>query len=536
MNHRPQVTLVRVLEALDTTLLTIVCGTVARERTIEAIVIHDPRDEPDAPRNSLVMGVGVEDPALVRRLLPLLAQAGVTALVVRAPFSADDALRAEAEATGVVVLALNPSTTWAHLAGMLRSLMTPGDPDDARPVTFGGILAGDLFAVADAIAALLESPVTIEDRNAQLLAFSNGPESQRAPGIGARPLPSQDVRALEENGTLAQIARSEWPVEVATGSAGDEVRTAIAVRAGDEVLGTIWTAGSLTAERSSSLHDAAKLVAMHLVWQRTDADVERRLRAELLRTALGGGPSAGEAVHRLGLREEACVVLALTLHDPAAEQLPHAHLAAERKRVADAFAVHLSFAHPRSVSGLVGDVAYGVLPLASAGDADDEGDSAVRVATEFLTRMRSALRPLIGVGMVVAETALLPRSRASADRALRVLRAGIVDRQVARLDEVHAEALLLELSGPARDIPSGPLARLLAYDETHGSSLTETLEAWLDAFGDVGVAAAAKFVHPNTFRYRLRRVAEVGRIDLDDPNARFGAMMQLRLRAISPER
>lgn len=534
MNHRPQVTLVRVLEALETTLLTVVCGTVSPERTVEAIVIHDPRDEPDAPRNSLVMGIGVDDPALVRRLLPLLAQAGVSALVVRAPFAADDDLRAEAETTGVVVLSLNPGTTWAHLAGMLRSLMTPGDPDDARPVTFGGILAGDLFAVADAIAALLESPVTIEDRNAQLLAFSNGPASQRTPGIRARPLPAQDVRALEESGTLAQITRSEWPVEVRIGSDDEEVRTAIAVRAGDEVLGTIWAEGVLTAERSAALHDAAKLVAMHMVWQRTDADVERRLRAELLRTALGGGPAAAEAVHRLGLREEPCIVLALTLHDPAAEQLSHAHLAAERKRVADAFAVHLSFAHPRSVSGLVGDIAYGVLPLAA--DADDEGDSAVRVATEFLTRMRSALRPLIGVGIVVDETALLPRSRASADRALRVLRAGIVHRQVARLDEVHAEALLLELAGPARDIPSGPLARLLAYDEAHGSSLTETLEAWLDAFGDVAVAAAAKFVHPNTFRYRLRRVAEVGRIDLDDPNARFGAMMQLRLRAITPDR
>lgn len=534
MNHRPQVTLVRVLEALDTTLLTVVCGTVRPDRTVEAIVIHDPRDVPDAPRNSLVMGVGLEDPDLVLGLLPLLAQAGVTALVVRAPFAAGEALRAEAEATGVVVLALNPGTTWAHLAGMLRSLMTPGDPDDARPVTFGGILAGDLFAVADAIAALLESPVTIEDRNAQLLAFSNGPESQRAPGIRARPLPPQDMRALEESGTLARIARSEWPVEVTAGSAGDEVRTAIAVRAGDEVLGTIWVAGSLTPERGASLREGAKLVAMHLVWQRTDADVERRLRAELLRTALAGGPSAGEAVHRLGLREEPCVVLALTLHGPAAEQLPHAHLAAERKRVADALAVHLSFAHPRSVSGLVGDVAYGVLPLAA--DADDEGDSAARVATEFLARMRSALRPLIGVGVAVAETSLLPRSRTSADRALRVLRAGIVDRQVVRLDEVHAEALLLEVAGAARDIPSGPLARLIAYDETHGSSLTETLEAWLDAFGDVTVASAAKFVHPNTFRYRLRRVAEVGRIDLDDPNARFGAMMQLRLRAINAER
>ncbi|HYK26543.1 MAG TPA: helix-turn-helix domain-containing protein [Streptosporangiaceae bacterium] len=58
------------------------------------------------------------------------------------------------------------------------------------------------------------------------------------------------------------------------------------------------------------------------------------------------------------------------------------------------------------------------------------------------------------------------------------------------------------------------------------------MRAWLDAFGDVAAAAAAMFVHPNTFRYRLRRAAEVGAIDLTDPEARFAAMLQLRV--VSP--
>jgi DNA-binding PucR family transcriptional regulator len=37
------------------------------------------------------------------------------------------------------------------------------------------------------------------------------------------------------------------------------------------------------------------------------------------------------------------------------------------------------------------------------------------------------------------------------------------------------------------------------------------------------------YIHPNTFRYRLRRLAEVGGIDLADPEARFAAMLQLRV-------
>ncbi|XVU28333.1 helix-turn-helix domain-containing protein [Actinoplanes sp. CA-054009] len=57
-----------------------------------------------------------------------------------------------------------------------------------------------------------------------------------------------------------------------------------------------------------------------------------------------------------------------------------------------------------------------------------------------------------------------------------------------------------------------------------------TERRWSDnAFGDAVAAAAALHVHPNTFRYRLRRLAEVGDLDLTDPEARFGAMLQLRL-------
>jgi DNA-binding PucR family transcriptional regulator len=97
---------------------------------------------------------------------------------------------------------------------------------------------------------------------------------------------------------------------------------------------------------------------------------------------------------------------------------------------------------------------------------------------------------------------------------------------------VHGEGLLLELSdliAERGDTLSGPVARLIDYDRKHSSCLVETLNAWLDAFGDVAAASAAVFVHPNTFRYRLRRLSEVGEIDLSDPDARFAAMLQLRL-------
>ena len=68
-------------------------------------------------------------------------------------------------------------------------------------------------------------------------------------------------------------------------------RVAVAVRAGDEMLGSIWAAvpEPLSEERTEALCDAAKLVALHLLRVRAGADVQRRLRADLLSSALEGG-------------------------------------------------------------------------------------------------------------------------------------------------------------------------------------------------------------------------------------------------------
>ena len=115
-----------------------------------------------------------------------------------------------------------------------------------------------------------------------------------------------------------------------------------------------------------------------------------------------------------------------------------------------------------------------------------------------------------------------PLARARTDRALRVLRQGRGERRVARLEDIQVEALILELRDlvAARgDRPTGSLARLIEYDQSTRANLVETLQAWLDAFGDVIAASEALFLHPNTFRYRLRRVAEVGRSTSPTPSS-----------------
>jgi len=366
-------------------------------------------------------------------------------------------------------------------------------------------------------------------------------------------VPERYSRLLTERGVFRDLYRSDQPVYVEPPTGGAELpeftlpRAAVAVRAGDEVLGSIWAAvrEPLSADRARAMCDAARLVALHLLRIRAGADVSRRLRADLVSTALEGGSGAFEAVGRLGLTDQPAVVLAMAVGDPA-----------ERARLADGLAMHLSAIHPRCAAALVGDVAYGLIPVTSVGPGGSVGPGsdgtegelrAVRIATDFLDRVGDRSRPVIGIGQVAFDAAGLPAARACADRALRVLRASVGSaagpgrggpaggqgggRRVARLADVHAEALLMELRDLAAahgDRPTGPVARLSAYDTEHGTNLVETLRSWLDAFGDVAAASAAMFVHTNTFRYRLRRLAEVSGIDLADPEQRFAAMLQLR--------
>ncbi len=552
MVSSPRTSLSRVLDDLGTTLLDLVAGEPGRAQDIAGVVIHDPLDEPVLPHQALVLGVGVRGADDVASLLTELGAHGAAGLVVRAPITLDPELTAAVDASGVALLALTRGASWTQLSALLRSLLAEDEFGAAGTDTLGGIPSGDLFALSNAIAALLDAPVTIEDRSSRVLAFSGDQQradQSRVETILGRQVPERYARMLAERGVFRDLYRSDQPVyiepsdELSTELSDDFLvaRVALAVRAGDEILGSIWAAvhEPLSAERRQALCDAGKIVALHLLSLRAGADVERRLRSDLVSTAIEGGVQAREALHRLGLAGLPVVVLALTLLDSGDDEASvglAASMANDRQRVADAFAMHLGAIHSRCAVALVGDVVYAIMPLSR--QHPDAEDHLAQVAADFLDRIGDRTRAAIAVGRLADDAGDLTRSRTSADRALRVLRAGAGTRRVARLADVQVEALLLDLRDVvgAQDLPTGPLARLIEYDDAHRTDLVGTLRAWLDAFGDVSAASAAVFVHPNTLRYRLRRVAEVGKLDFDDPEARFAAMLQLRLIATDAPR
>ncbi len=534
----------RVLDHLGTTLLDIAAGQPDPTVEIGGVVIYDPLDEPALPPRALVLGVGVHSSEQVAALIDTIGARGGVGLVVRAPALVDKAVRDAVARTGTVLCALSRGASWNQLAALLRSLLAEGDLQSSAHETIGGVPSGDLFALANAVAALLDAPVTFEDRSSRVLAFSGRQDEadlSRVETILGRQVPDRYTRVLEEHGVFRALYGGSRPVFVdAKFSEVPQLsmpRVAVAVRAGDDILGSIWVAtkAPFSPVREQALIDSAKLVALHMLRLRAGADVERRLRADLVATVLEAGPGAADAAARLGLAGRPVVVLAMGPPDePPGGALSLARREAERQRAADALALHLSAVHSGTAVALLGGMAYGVVPVPPGRGNGDERVAAV--ARDFLQRTGGRLPGLIGVGRVAEDIAGLARSRADAERALRVLRAGIGSQRVARAADVHVDCLLLELGDliGADPPPAGPITRLLEYDSAHGGVLVPTLRAWLDAFGDVIAAAATVRVHPNTFRYRLRRISEVSGLDLDDAESRFAAMLQLRLLDASP--
>ncbi|MDQ0643448.1 PucR family transcriptional regulator [Microbacterium murale] len=529
-------TLERMLDELGSTFLTPLTSVQDASRRIGGAVVFDPLDDQAIADGAVILGVGLSDGPTLRDVLARLGSRGASAFVLREPVLVDDATVLVAREHDVALLGLTRGASWTQLSAMVSALLTA--PDESRAdTTIAGLPGGDLFTLANAVGALLNAPITIEDRNSRVLAFSSRQgeaDLSRIETILERQVPEKYSRLLAEAGFFKELYSSEEPVFIELRSAETPIqpRVAVAVRAGDEILGSIWAAvpGPLSTERTAALREASKVVALHLLSIRAGADVTRRMRADLLSTALEGGEGAAYALERLGISDEPVAVFAAGMLAADDGNLDEASdRQARRQHVADAIAVHLAAVHPRACAALLGGTIYGLLPVQSSETGEAQ---AARLGNDFVTRIGRGSGVAIGIGRVASGPRSLVSSRDGAERALRVLQEQASPARVALFSDVHVESLLLEMRdrfGSAGEQATGPVARLFAHDKDNDTEFIETLRVWLDSMGDVSSAAEHLHIHPNTFRYRLRRLAEVGDMDLTDADVRFAAQLQLRI-------
>lgn len=357
-----------------------------------------------------------------------------------------------------------------------------------------GLAAADLFALADAISRLVDAPVTIEDRLSRVLAYSGRQDEAdpaRAETIIGRRVPERFLRSLQELGVFKKLRDEPGCVYVDNLDMGVLPRLAVAVRAGDEVLGSIWAA----------------------VPQRPRPEIERAF-----------ADTANVAALRLGISGASYRVLAawLSSEDEADETRA-------RTQLRDVPAVHMSTFRVRGAAASLGGIVYAL--LAAEDSAARSRDLAVRIAEDLTTRPGQLRAPVIGIGGHSSALEDVPRSKREAEEALRVVRTRPGQR-VATIEEVRLPALLArfaEAIASDRDIYEEKLAHLVESDRKGNTAYVEALTSYFDAFGDYTAAAARLHIHPNTLRYRLRKAQELSGVRLDDPDERLALMLLLRV-------
>lgn len=142
---------------------------------------------------------------------------------------------------------------------------------------------------------------------------------------------------------------------------------------------------------------------------------------------------------------------------------------------------------------------------------------AIAISDADLEKCVATAGPLVaGISQEVSlgEGDLAVRQAMAALRTAEAENAGIVRWTTLRFDAFRAAARSDRLYARAADLLR---SLLFDYDAEHGSDLGPTAEAFAGACGEVSRTAEALFQHPNTVRYRLRKIKEVLSVqDLSD--------------------
>jgi hypothetical protein len=526
-------TLGDLVEAVGVGVLELLAAPKGLDVTIGDVVIFDAGEQLVVQAGDVVLAVGVD----ARRpeahdLLRDAGAAGAAAVVVkvRDDVASPQLVSAAADA-GVALLGATPDVAWGQLHALVRAVTaTAGLQGDLGP---GGIAVGDLFALANAVAAMVGGPVTIEDPRSTVLAYSSldddGIDDARRATILGRRVPDEWIRRLTDDGVFRRLFRSPGIVRAEYPELGIKPRIATAVRAGDEILGLIWVQEGerpLGDEAETALLEAARVAALHLLRYRSSADLERGRRTELLRAALDGRVSPDALAPVLQVAPNAgLTVVAFELVDAG----DVAAVSVVADRAASLITLYCESYRRQAAAVAVGPVVYVVVPQV---DADDRGRLPA-LAAGIIERAAEALHVQLrsGIGETVPAVSGLLASRREADRVLRAMEATAWSAPAATVDDVRAHVVLhqlQELAAADSSLRAGKLDLLIQQDRERGTEYVGTLRSFFAHLGDVPAAARAQEVHANTFRYRLRRLAEVAGIDLDDPVERLVLQLQLQ--------
>lgn len=256
----------------------------------------------------------------------------------------------------------------------------------------------------------------------------------------------------------------------------------------DAASGVWWLIGEYTQELTVAYREAAAELLL----------AGARERSALVEALFTGGipdrDTLWEAAKLLRLPWEGVfVVVAVEAPGLAQEGLPDAEAFLAARGIGSAWLLH-----PESQTGVVSLRHQDTAPL-------------------LLELLERGVRARAGVSPIYQSLADTPRALHYARLVQRSLPPGT--RAVAQFEETPLRVLAAAAPDAAGELARAVLGPVLDLPAQDRSTLLATLRAWFDAGGSAAEAGRRIYVHPNTVRYRLRRLQERTGRSLDDPRA-----------------
>ncbi|MFG1929683.1 PucR family transcriptional regulator [Mycobacterium sp. NPDC048908] len=480
---------------------------IPRTTELRSVVLHE-RTEDRVVVGDVLLGVGARS---VKEAVRWAAAARAVVVLFR---GGEEDSTFEGLAEGVAVMLVDKAMSWSELSAVVYGLVLEGrETESGRGPT-------DLFALADSLAEATGGAVTIEDRLTRVLAYSrlqHHADPARVQTILDRQAPPGLREFFDERSVFTHLSNSDQPLFVAPDSDhGMTGRMVVAVRSGRELIGSVWVAcaAPLRGAALTALADGARTVALHLLRSRASADLERQVESELVIRLLEGSADAATVASRLGVRRGPLRVIALqavigTNRDAALL------LAFERATAG------FGWSRPGR-SALAGNTVYTLLP-------GQQSAAARRWVAGLQAALPDGATVLAGISAPV-DVADLAAARQEADECLALHEGCSPGTPPPAYDESWDDILLQRLRTAARSgrTPDrGPVAELRRHDRDNATEYVGTLRAWLEAQGDPAAAGKRLGVHENTVRYRLRKMAEITNLPLDDAKKRLAVMIEL---------
>jgi sugar diacid utilization regulator/putative methionine-R-sulfoxide reductase with GAF domain len=330
--------------------------------------------------------------------------------------------------------------------------------------------------------------------------------------------------------------------------------TLIPVRAGEDLLGVLAAEAAAveTASRRRALEHGATVLALELAKDRAAAEVERRLRGDLVEELLAHGLEPEESrrlaaqAERLGHRVSAQTwVMVVEPDDEATAAAMEARGTQDRlhRLVSDLGARRFPGALVVTRSASVVLLIPAAAPSESAGanHLPPGGAPELRTLETFAGHVLDTLHRVlregsfsIGIGNATQGVHDLPRAHDEARQALRLARRGGTVRRITSYRSLGAFRLLLEVQNPvalSRFIEE-TLGPLLRYAESRRTPLIETLEQLSAQHWNRRAAARALHLHVNSLSYRVQRIESLLGVSLEDAETRVALSIALRARSL----